>query len=49
MYRSIFRLLPGPKWLKWIWSLLLVVAVIYLLFDNVYPWFNATFFDTTVG
>ncbi|WP_164996706.1 hypothetical protein [Actinomyces minihominis] len=48
MYRSIFRLLPGPVWLKWIWSLLLIAGAVYLLFEYVYPWVNTTYFDTTV-
>lgn len=48
MYGWIFRHLPGPVWLKVVWALLLVAAVVFALFEWVYPWFNATFFDTTV-
>ena len=48
MYGWIFRHLPGPVWLKVFWALLLVAAVVFALFEWGYPWFNATFFDTTV-
>lgn len=49
MYGWIFRHLPGPKWLKVLWSILLIAAVIWVLFERVYPWFNDEFFDTTVS
>ncbi|MFC4224372.1 hypothetical protein [Lysinibacter cavernae] len=38
MYGAIWRLLPGPVWLKIIESLILVAAVVYCLFFFVYPW-----------
>ena len=38
MYAWLFRHLPGPVWLKVIESLIIVMAVLYLLFEHVYPW-----------
>lgn len=49
MYGWIFRHLPGPTWLKVFWTLLLLAGVVFVLFEWVYPWFNDTFFDTTVA
>ncbi|MDO4889059.1 MAG: hypothetical protein Q3979_10250 [Actinomycetaceae bacterium] len=51
MYALIWRILPGPKWLKAVESLLLLVAVIAALFTWVFPWLANTFpiFDNTVG
>ncbi|HJG43217.1 hypothetical protein ACEE90_09645 [Corynebacterium phoceense] len=38
MYRAIWNLLPGPRWAKAILSLVLLVAVFFLLMDVVFPW-----------
>ncbi|EPD31359.1 hypothetical protein [Gleimia europaea] len=50
MYAAIFRLLPGPKWLKVIWSILLIVLVAWLLLEFAFPWVQDTFnvVDNTV-
>ncbi|MGB4635518.1 MAG: hypothetical protein GX483_08375 [Actinomycetaceae bacterium] len=50
MYRALWRLLPGPRWLKAIQALALLAGVIYLLFEYVYPWvmYNSNFFENTV-
>lgn len=50
MYAAIFRLLPGPKWLKVIWSILLIVLVAWLLLEFAFPWIQDTFnvVDNTV-
>ncbi|WP_019147031.1 hypothetical protein [Timonella senegalensis] len=45
MYAALFRLLPGPIWLKIIWTLLILAAVVYALFTWVYPWASDTFMD----
>lgn len=37
MYATIWRILPGPKWLKALTALVLVVAVVYVLFEFVFP------------
>ncbi|WGD37358.1 hypothetical protein [Lysinibacter sp. HNR] len=41
MYAAIWRILPGPTWLKVIESLILVAAVGYALFYFVYPWVSS--------
>ena len=42
MYGFIWRHLPGPAWLKAIESLILIVGVVYVLMQYVFPWANAT-------
>ena len=38
MYGALWRVLPGPVWLRIILMLLLVVAVVFALFTWVFPW-----------
>ncbi|WP_165906056.1 hypothetical protein [Agromyces badenianii] len=38
MYGALWRILPGPVWLRIILLLLLVVAVVIALFTWVFPW-----------
>lgn len=38
MYGAIWRILPGPIWLRIIIALVLVAAAIYALFTWVFPW-----------
>lgn len=51
MYGVLWRHLPGPKWVKFFEALLLLLVVVFLLFQYVYPWVIETFpiFDSTVG
>ena len=44
MYGFIFRHLPGPKWLKVIESLVLILAVVFVLFEWVFPLVTAKSF-----
>lgn len=37
MYAAIWRLLPGPRWLKALEALLLALAVVAVLFTWVFP------------
>lgn len=37
MYGAIWKILPGPLWFKLILALALIVGVVYLLFEYVYP------------
>jgi hypothetical protein len=41
MYGALWRVLPGPVWLRIILMLLLVVAVVFALFTWVFPWVDA--------
>lgn len=43
MYAWIFRHLPGPKWLKVIWSILIIAAIVYGLLEYGFPWVQDTF------
>jgi hypothetical protein len=38
MYAALWRMLPGPVWLRVILVLLLVAAVVLALFTWVFPW-----------
>ena len=38
MYGAIWRLLPGPTWLKAIKALTLVAGIVAVLFLWVFPW-----------
>lgn len=38
MYAGLWRILPGPWWLRVLILLILVAAVIYGLFFYVFPW-----------
>ncbi|MEO8908538.1 MAG: hypothetical protein ABI310_10790 [Microbacteriaceae bacterium] len=41
MYAALWRVLPGPVWIRIIIVLILVVAVIYALVTWVFPWVDA--------
>lgn len=51
MYSALFRILPGPKWLRVILMLALFLGVVAVLFTWVFPWIaqNVAIFDNTVG
>lgn len=38
MYAGLWRILPGPWWLRVLILLILVAAVLYGLFFYVFPW-----------
>jgi hypothetical protein len=38
MYGALWRVLPGPLWVRIILLLILVVAVVFVLFTWVFPW-----------
>ncbi len=51
MYAWIFRTLPGPLWLRIIFSILLILAAVAVLLLYVFPWvsqFNPLT-DSTIG
>lgn len=51
MYAALWRALPGPRWLKALECLVLLVAVVAVLFTWVFPWLSPMlpFTDSTVG
>ncbi len=40
MYAALWRILPGPLWLRIVLALLLVAAVLAALMLWVFPWVN---------
>lgn len=40
MYGLIWRVLPGPKAVKALLSLLLMLLAVYLLFEHFFPWLD---------
>ncbi|MEV8249954.1 hypothetical protein AB0O87_03380 [Microbacterium sp. NPDC076768] len=40
MYAALWRLLPGPWWLRAVILIVLVAAVLYGLFWYVFPWLS---------
>ncbi len=51
MYGALWRILPGPWWLRVLILVVLVVAVLYGLFFFVFPWVSEIVNpqDVTVG
>lgn len=40
MYAALWRVLPGPWWLRLLIVIVLVAAVLYGLFFYVFPWIS---------
>ena len=38
MYAALWRILPGPTWMRVVLLVVLVVAVVAALFSWVFPW-----------
>ncbi|WP_203230661.1 hypothetical protein [Agromyces humi] len=38
MYGALWRVLPGPVWVRVLLALILLVAVVFVLFTWVFPW-----------
>ncbi|MDR6905815.1 hypothetical protein J2X63_001501 [Agromyces sp. 3263] len=41
MYGALWRVLPGPVWVRILLVLILLVAVVFVLFTWVFPWVDA--------
>ncbi len=41
VYSALWRILPGPAWLRVILLLVLATAVVFALFTWVFPWADA--------
>jgi hypothetical protein len=41
MYAALWRILPGPWWLRLLILLVAVAAILYGLFFYVFPWISA--------
>ena len=51
MYAALWRILPGPRWLKAVECLVLLLLVVWVLFTWVFPAVSPhlPFTDNTVG
>lgn len=49
MYAALWRLLPGPWWVRLIILLGMLAAVLYLLFFHVFPWVSPLITPGEVG
>jgi hypothetical protein len=38
MYGALWRVLPGPVWVRILLVIILLVAVVFVLFTWVFPW-----------
>ncbi len=38
MYAALWRMLPGPWWVRVVILIVLAAAVVYALFFHVFPW-----------
>ncbi|MFT4148374.1 MAG: hypothetical protein QM632_06260 [Micrococcaceae bacterium] len=43
MYGFIWKLLPGPRWMKFLLALLLLVAVLWFLMNVFFPWLSTVY------
>jgi hypothetical protein len=48
VYAALWRILPGPVWLRIILMLILLFAVIAALFTWVFPWIDSFIVDQNV-
>lgn len=48
MYAALWRLLPGPWWLRLLLVIVLVVAVLAALVEWVFPWVQSIVLDQNV-
>ncbi|SMH49236.1 hypothetical protein SAMN06295885_3256 [Rathayibacter oskolensis] len=48
MYAALWRILPGPWWVRLLLVLVLVAAVLAALVEWVFPWVQTLVFDQNV-
>lgn len=41
MYEALWHKLPGPPAVKWLLTIIIVIAVFFLLMEVVFPWVSA--------
>lgn len=51
MYSALWRVLPGPRWLKILEVVAIVIVVLAVCVEWLFPWIAATFIqsESTVG
>jgi hypothetical protein len=40
MYGALWRILPGPAWVRIVELLVLLAIVLFVLVEWIFPWFN---------
>jgi hypothetical protein len=50
VYSALWKILPGPRWLKGLQAVTLAIIAVVILFELVFPWFAQEFLgeDSTV-
>jgi len=43
IFPAVWNLLPGPRWLRAILLTVVLLAIVWVLFEYVFPWFSVTF------
>lgn len=49
MYAALWRALPGPWWVRLLIMLVLAAAVVFVLFEWVFPWIDGIVNGDTQG
>ena len=43
IFPAVWNLLPGPRWLRAILLIGILAAIVWALFEYVFPWISVTF------
>ena len=43
IFPAVWNLLPGPRWLRAILLIGMLAAIVWTLFEYVFPWISVTF------
>lgn len=43
IFPAVWRVLPGPAWVRVLLLLVLIGAIVFALFEYVFPWFSVEF------
>ncbi|WP_160295424.1 hypothetical protein [Demequina aurantiaca] len=43
IFPAVWRVLPGPAWVKALLLLLVILAIVWVLFEFVFPWVSVEF------
>jgi hypothetical protein len=49
MYAWLWYHLPGPTWLKTALTIVATAAIVYLLFEHVFPWITTNMQNSAVS
>lgn len=43
IFPAIWNLLPGPRWVRAVTLAVILAAIVFVLFEYVFPWVSVTF------